>query len=142
MNKKLQMIEQLRKALQMLAQGLTDEQALEVTTLYPKYKIGTIYKEGEFFTYGENSVGDPQLYKVVQEHTSQEDWTPDTATSLYVAIGLNDNGYPIWSRPTGSHDAYEIGEIVDFEGKLYKSLINGNVYSPTEYPDGWEEYTE
>lgn len=139
---KLQMCEQLRKALQMLAQGLTEEQAMEVATLYPVYKVGAAYKEGEFFTYGENGVGDPQLYKVVQNHTSQEDWAPDTTPALYVAIGLNDDGYPIWSRPTGAHDAYENGEIVEFEGRLYKSLINGNVYSPTEYPAGWETYEE
>lgn len=139
---KLQMCEQLRKALQMLAQSLTEEQAMEVATLYPVYKVGVAYKEGEFFTYGVNGVGDPQLYKVVQNHTSQEDWTPDTTPALYVAIGLNDDGYPIWSRPTGAHDAYEIGEIVEFEGRLYKSLINGNVYSPTEYPNGWEAYEE
>lgn len=139
---KLQMCEQLRKALQMLAQSLTEEQAMEVATLYPAYKVGVAYKEGEFFTYGVNGVGDPQLYKVVQNHTSQEDWNPDKTQSLYVAIGLNSSGYPIWSRPTGAHDAYETGEIVEFEGRLYKSLINGNTYSPTEYPAGWETYEE
>ena len=74
----------------------------------------------------------------MQNHTSQIDWTPDKTPSLYDAIGLNKEGYPIWSRPTGAHDAYNIGDIVDYEGTLYESLIDGNVYSPIEYPQGWK----
>ena len=139
---KLQMCEQLRKALQMLAQSFTDEQALEVATVYPAYKVGVVYKTNELFTYGENEVGDPQLYRVVQDHISQEAWVPNLTPSLYTPIGLTEEGYPIWSRPTGAHDAYNIGDIVEYEGSLYKSLINGNVYSPVEYPAGWEAYTK
>lgn len=139
---KLQMCEQLRKALQMLAQSFTDEQALEVATVYPTYKVGVIYKQKEMFTYGENEVGDPQLYRVVQDHISQEDWVPNLTPSLYTPIGLTDEGYPIWSKPTGAHDAYNTGDIVEYEGSLYKSLIDGNVYSPVEYPAGWEAYTK
>jgi hypothetical protein len=138
---KLQAAEQLRKALQMFAQTLTNEQAMEVATVYPKYEIGKQYAIGEFFTYGVNNVGDPQLYKVVQEHTSQEDWKPSETPSLYEPIGLTEQGYPIWSKPSGSHDAYNTGDIVDYNGTLYKSLIDGNVYSPEEYPSGWEEVT-
>lgn len=136
---KLQAAEQLRKALQMFAQTLTNEQAMEVATVYPKYEIGKHYAIGEFFTYGVNNVGDPQLYKVVQAHTSQEDWIPSETQSLYEPIGLTEQGYPIWSKPSGSHDAYNTGDIVDYNGTLYKSLIDGNVYSPEEYPSGWEE---
>ena len=136
---RLQAIEQFRKVIQLFAQTLTDEQAMEVTTVFPKYEIGKLYKEKEMFTYGVNEVGDPQLYRVVQEHTSQEDWTPDSTPSLYTPIGLTDGGYPIWSRPTGAHDSYNIGDIVEFNGKLYKSLMDGNIYSPEEYPAGWEQ---
>lgn len=138
MNKKLQVWEQIGRALQMFAQTLTEECALEVATIFPKYIIGKTYKAGEMFTYGTNSVGDPQLYKVVQAHVSQEDWKPSETPAMYEPIGLNDNGYPVWSKPSGSHDAYNTGDIVDYNGKLYKSLIDGNVYSPTEYPQGWE----
>ena len=88
-----------------------------------------------------NAVGDPQLYKVVQAHTSQEDWTPAASSSLFSPIGLDDSGYPVWSQPTGAHDAYNTGDIVDYNGTLYKSLIDGNVYSPDAYPAGWEEVT-
>lgn len=135
---KLQVMEQFGKALQMFCQSLTDEQAMEVATVYPKYEVGKAYKADEMFTYGTNAVGDVQLYRVVQEHTSQEDWTPDATPALYTPIGLNDAGYPVWSQPTGAHDAYNTGDIVDYNGVLYKSLIDGNTYSPEEYPDGWE----
>lgn len=135
-----QAAEQLRRALQFFAQTLPDEEALEVATVYPAYKVGVAYKEGELLTYGENNVGDPQLYRVVQAHTSQDDWKPDATASLYTAIGLNDAGYPIWSKPTGAHDAYNTGDIVEYNDKLYKSLIDGNIYSPDEYPTGWEIY--
>lgn len=135
---KLQMAEQLRKALQMFVRSLSDEEAMEVATVYPKYEIGKTYKVDDIFIYGENNVGDPQLYRVVQDHISQEDWFPNITASLYSPIGLTEEGYPIWSRPTGAHDSYDLGDIVEYNGTLYKSLINGNVYSPDEYPAGWE----
>lgn len=136
---KLQSAEQIRKALQMFAQTLGNEEAMEVATVFPKYEVRKAYKVDEMFTYGENGVGDPQLYRVVQEHKSQEDWIPSETPSLYTPIGLDEKGYPIWSRPTGSHDAYNEGDIVDYNGELYQSLINGNSYSPEEYPAGWQK---
>lgn len=137
---KLQAAEQFRRALQLFASSLTDEQALEVATIYDPWVIDKSYTVGEFVTYGQNGVGDPQLYKVVQAHTSQSDWTPDATPSLYIAIGLDDAGYPVWSQPTGAHDAYNTGDIVDYNGVLYESLIDGNVYSPDAYPAGWQTY--
>jgi hypothetical protein len=139
---RLQRAEQLRYALQLFAQSLSDEKAMEVATVFPVYEVGKSYKANEMFTYGTNEVGDPQLYRVVSDHTSQADWTPNSTPALYTPIGLTDEGYPIWSKPTGGHDAYNIGDIVDYNGTLYKSLINGNVYSPDEYPAGWEVYTK
>ena len=135
---KLQAAEQLRRALQMFVQTLSDDEAMEVATVYPVYKVGKEYKADEMFTYGENEIGDPQLYRVVQTHVSQEDWKPDATASLYTPIGLNEKGYVVWSQPAGAHDAYNAGDIVDYNGTLYKSLIDGNVYSPEAYPAGWE----
>ena len=135
---KLQAAEQFRKAMQMFVQNLTDEQAMEVATVFPAYEVGKAYKADEMITYGDNGVGDPQLYRVVQAHTSQADWKPDATPALYTPIGLNNAGYPVWSQPTGAHDAYNAGDIVDYNGVLYKSLINGNAYSPDAYPAGWE----
>ncbi len=135
---KLQMAEQFRRALQMFAASLAEEAAMEVAYVYDEWEVGRAYKTGDFLRYGTNGVGDPQLYKVVQDHSSQADWTPDITASLYVAIGLNEKGYPVWSQPTGAHDAYNTGDIVDFNGVLYESLVDGNVYSPDAYPTGWK----
>lgn len=134
---KLQAAEQLRKALQMFAATLDDEKALAVATVYPVYRVGESYAVDDIFSYGVNAVGDPQLYRVVQAHTSQTDWTPNTAVSLYTPIGLTAEGVVIWSQPMGAHDAYNKGDVVSYEGVLYESLIDGNVYSPTAYPAGW-----
>ena len=139
---KLQMAQQLRKAIQMFAAGLDDEKAMEIATIYDPWTAGKVYAVGDFLTYGENGVGDPQLYKVVQAHTSQADWTPDATPALFVAIGLDDAGFPVWSQPTGAHDAYNTGDIVDYNGTLYQSLIDGNTYSPEAYPAGWAVYEE
>ena len=139
---RLQAAEQFRRALQLFAQSLTDEVAMEVATVFPVYAVGKSYKANEMFTYGTNEVGDPQLYRVVSDHTSQADWTPNSTPALYTPIGLSEEGYPVWSKPTGGHDAYDIGDIVDYNGTLYKSLIAANVYSPDEYPAGWEVYAK
>ena len=137
MMSRMQAAEQLRRTLQMFASGLSEDQALEVAAVYDPWEAGRKYTAGEFVTYGENSVGDPKLYKVQLEHTSQADWTPDAAVSLFKAIGLDDSGYPVWSQPSGAHDAYNKGDIVNYKGTLYESLIDGNVYSPEAYPAGW-----
>ena len=131
--------EAIREAMDAAGAVLTDEQALICVRLYKPYEVGKAYVAGEFFTYGVNSVGDPQLYKVVQDHTSQEEWMPNLTPALYTAIGLDDDGYPVWARPTGAHDAYNIGNIINYNGVLYESTIDGNVYSPEEYPGGWKE---
>lgn len=134
-----QAAEQMRRALQMFAMTLTEEQALEIPSVFPAWEAGKAYVVGDVISYGTNDVGDPQLYKVVQAHTSQENWIPGQGTdSLYDAFGLTPAGYPVWAQPSGTHDAYNTGDIVDYNGTLYKSLIDGNVWAPDAYPQGWE----
>lgn len=142
MMNKLQAAAQLRKALQMFAQTLPDEEAVEISTVYPAWVSDTDYKVDEMVTYGVNAVGDPQLYRCVQSHTSQDDWTPPVTSALWSAIGLAPDDVPIWSQPTGAHDAYNIGDRVHYPGAddpIYESLIDGNVYSPDAYPAGWRK---
>lgn len=139
---RLQAAEQLRRALQMASAGLTDEQAMEVAAIYDPWMANKAYAVGDLVTFGENSVGDPQLYRVAQAHTSQAAWMPNATPALYTAIGLDDSGYPVWSQPTGAHDAYNAGDVVSYNGSLYRSLIDGNVYAPDTYPAGWEVYTK
>ena len=142
LNLSMQMAEQFFKALQMFAASLDNEKAMEVAYVYDPWEIGKSYDVGAFVTYGVNGVGDPQLYKVAQAHTSQADWTPEATPALYTAIGLDESGYPVWSQPTGGHDAYNTGDIVNYNGTLYQSLIDGNVHSPEAYPAGWAVYSE
>lgn len=78
------------------------------------------------------------LYRVLQEHTSQSDWTPDKTPSLYKVLGIGENGILEWSQPISSVDAYNIGDEVMYNGVHYRSLIDNNVWSPEAYPQGWE----
>ena len=137
---KLQAAEQLRRAIQIFANTLTDEEAFEIATVYPKYEIGRAYKSGDRFTYGINGVGDAQLYKVVQDHISQADWIPGNVPSLYKAIGVTEDGYDEWSQPSGAHDTYNKGDIVFYEGKLYISTVDGNAYAPGIVEGQWIIY--
>lgn len=137
---------ELRKALQMFLATLNvdtqSEDMLAVASVFPAYEVGQSYKTKQVFSYGTNSVGDPQLYQVLQDHTSAAEWTPDTAVSLYKAIGVTAGGYPEWVQPLGASDAYNTGDIVSYNGTLYQSTIDANVWAPDAYPAGWTEYTE
>ena len=126
--------EQLKQELQERAilDYASDEDAYTMRYLYPEWLgNGLTYKTNDRLMYNN------KFYKVLQDHTSQPDWTPDTASSLYVEIADPSNEYPEFKQPTGAHDAYAKGSKVTFEGKHYISLIDANVYSPTAYPAGW-----
>lgn len=135
----LQLAEQFRRALQMYAQTLDNDSALEIATVFPAWESGKEYKINEYLTYGENSVGDPQLYQVLMGHTSQDDWTPDITPSLYKAVGVHGD-YPVWSQPVGSEDAYKKDDVVWYDDALYISDIDNNVWRPDVY--GWSLYEE
>ena len=135
---------ELRRALQLFAATLYDKEdtAVEIASLYPVWAADKQYKANDIVQYGTNSVGDPQLYLVLQAHKSQSDWLPDATASLYKKMGISESGYPIWTQPLCAVDAYNLGDIVSYNSKLYKSIINANVWAPDVYPAGWEEYTE
>lgn len=137
---------EMRTALQYFVASLDAETQLdlmlEIPSVYPAYAVGKAYKTKDVFSYGINAVGDPQLYQVLQDHTSAAEWTPDTAVSFYKAIGVTETGYPVWVQPLGATDAYNTGDIVSYNGALYISTIDGNVWTPDAYPAGWKEYTE
>ena len=121
----------LRPYIEKAATSLTDEDALQAVELFPQWVTGHAYVVDERLQY--NGV----LYRVVQAHTSQSDWAPDITPALFVIVSLDE--WPEFVQPTGAHDAYNKGDKVTFEGKHYISLIDGNVYSPTAYPAGWQE---
>lgn len=124
-----------RKLIEMMAESLDDETAEQNAFVFPSWEVGVEYKKDYKIRY--NDV----VYKVLQDHTSQSDWTPDTAVSLYVKVHQQDpqDEWPEWVQPTGSQDAYMTGDKVTFEGEHYISLIDNNVWSPKDYPQGWEK---
>ena len=132
--------EQLRRALQGFAATLSEEQALEIASVYPAWAPERHYKAGDILSYGSNPVGGPQLYKVAQDHMSQAIYPPGNGTeSLYTAFGLDESGYPVWAQPSGAHDAYNKGDVVNYKGALYESLVDGNVWSQEVYAAAWKK---
>lgn len=94
----------------------------------------------EISTYNVNDLRqyNGKLYKCLQAHISQADWTPDTTASLWKELGINENGIAEWSQPISSADAYNTGDEVMYNGVHYRSLVDNNVWSPEAYPQGWE----
>lgn len=121
-------------ALVTLRNSAADEQALKASALYPKWKVGTDYQKDKRVLY--NNI----LYKVLTDHTSQADWTPDAAPSLFAKVLIPDkNVIPEWEQPE-STNPYGKGNKVTHNGKTWLSTIDGNVWEPGVY--GWEEITE
>lgn len=121
------------KCLKMFAQTLTDEQALKVPLIFDEFEVGKGYEVGKRILYQD------VLYKVITSHTSQETWTPDVSPSLFAPI-INetiDGGIPEWKQPN-STNAYMIGDRVIFEDKVYESLVDNNVWSPSANPSDWQ----
>ncbi len=79
------------------------------------------------------------LYRCLSDHTSQADWTPDTAPSLWVGISDPAEEWPKWGQPVGAHDSYNTGDKVSHDGKHWISNTDGNVWEPGVY--GWTEET-
>lgn len=140
-NNKLSLIEETTRLktplsiafVKMAEKGDIDEiTASENANLFLEWKIGVNYKANTLLQY------EGLLYRVLQEHTSQADWTPDKTPSLYKALSVNETGILDWSRPISSVDAYMIGDECMFNGVHKRSTIDNNVWSPDEYPQGWE----
>lgn len=124
----------LRKVIEtaVLALALDSTSALECAELFPAWKEGEPYFPRDRVQYR------GVLYECAQTHTSQADWNPPTAASLWSPVTVDTpTGYDEWKHPTGTHDAYNTGDRVVFEGVVYESLIDGNTYSPSGYPQGW-----
>ena len=132
----LEIIRQIIKYAVKEARNITDDkEALEVSFLYKEFdkQIGRELTKGEYIQH--NGV----LYKVLMAHTAQEHWTPDNAPSLFAEVLTDPSGGILdWVQPD-STNAYMKGDKVKFDGKIYESLINNNVWSPAAYPAGWQE---
>ena len=114
----------LRKKIEALAQPMTDSEAYYVPELYPMWKVDTDYAVGDRRQY------EGELYRCIQAHHSQSDWTPSEAVSLWVKIPDPAIEYPEWVQPQGAHDAYSKGAKVSHNDKHWISDIDFNVYEP------------
>ena len=108
---------------------LTDEQAETVTDLFPLWEVGASYVVGDRVKYEE------LLYRCVQAHTSQEDWTPPAVPALWVRTSTEE--WPEWIQPAGAHDAYHLGDKVTHNGLHWISNVDNNVWEPGVY--GWDQ---
>ena len=104
------------------AQGITDGdewvQPTDATNAYPK--DWTVTHDGKTWV----------------SLTPANVWEPGVSGWREV---VEEGATPEWVQPTGAHDAYQTGDHVMFEGAEYVSLIDGNTWSPTSYPQGWEK---
>lgn len=129
----IELARKLRPLIEKAVQSLAEEDAVEAVNLYPKWESGTLYTAGEKVQDG------GKLYTVLQTHTSQSDWTPAAAASLFAPVLPGQGGTDIgeWVQPD-STNPYMTGDRVLFEGKVYESVIDNNVWSPAAYPAGWQ----
>ena len=116
---------------------LSEAGSIDVTTaaehadLFAEWAYPVNYKTGQIRRYN------GKLYRCIQDHTSQEDWTPDAAVSLWAATSDPAEEWPEWSQPVGAHDAYQTGDKVSYEDKHWVSTVDNNVWVPGAY--GWEQ---
>lgn len=130
-----QVQQSLHKVAKMVASEVTDDaKALAIQEFYDDWEVGVKYEVGTYIRYEE------VLYKVITAHTSQSDWTPTSASSLFAKVLTDPTGETIneWVQPD-STNPYMAGDKVTFNGKTYESVIDNNVWSPSAYPAGWKE---
>lgn len=123
----------LKDAYTTVVASVPNEVASTIPEVFPVWLASSVkYKTGEKVSY--NGV----LYKVLQDHTSQESWKPDVAPSLFAKVLTStDNTPKTWVQPD-STNSYKKGDRVTYNGKTYESTIDNNVWSPDGYPAGWK----
>lgn len=103
---------------------LTDEQALQVSTLYPLWDAAKTYAVGARVRYG------GELYRCLTAHTAQAAWTPTDAHSLWAKVLTDPSGEILpWVQPD-STNPYAKGDKVTHNGKTWESLVDNNVWEP------------
>lgn len=122
----------LRPVIEQASTSLSDSDAFSAPELFPRWNAEShVYETGDRVDY--NGL----LYKCLQDHVSQADWTPDKAVSLWVEVPDPSIEWPEWKQPVGAHDAYAKGDKVSHNDKHWTSDIDANTYEPGVY--GWSE---
>lgn len=124
MGKYLEAAQKIRAVMDTAAGMLTDEQALQVTALYPLWDAAKTYAAGDRVRYAGN------LYRCLQAHTAQETWNPADAPSLWAKVLTSETGAILpWVQPD-STNPYAKGDKVTHNGKTWESLVDNNVWEP------------
>ena len=126
----LEQARKLRDLIERMSADLTDEDAYTAPQLFPAWTLKQ-YTTGDRVQYLD------KLYKCLQAHTAQSDWTPDVAVSLWVEVTDPAVEFPEWKQPTGAQDAYMKGDKVSHNSKHWVSDYDANVWEPGVY--GWSE---
>lgn len=133
--------ETLIKIIKKMILTANEQTALEAKELYPFWSAKKAEGEKVSYIVGDRRQYKEKLYECIQAHSvDDEAWTPETAASMWKEITVDKWGE--WIQPTGAHDAYHIGDRVIYNGKLYECILDGNAYSPDDYPQGWNEITD
>lgn len=121
----------LRTQVETMADSLEDEDALKVVELFPKWRGDFLYQVGERVRYGD------VLYRCLMTHTSQAEWNPTDAASLWSKVLIPDpEVIPEWEQPE-STNPYMKGDKVKHLNRTWVSDIDNNVWEPSVY--GWSE---
>ena len=121
--------EEIRKAIDIFAGNQTDETLIGNKVAFSLWRAGIQVVRKQILRFNDD------IYRVNQDHTTQDDWTPDITPALYTKISLEEQ--PEWVQPTGSHDAYNAGDKCSHNSKHWMSNLDGNVWEPGIY--GWSE---
>ena len=121
----------LRELILKISKYLSDDDALDGIELFPHWSSEKSYEVGDRVSF------DGILFKCLQNHDSQDTWTPSDSPSLWVRVDDTSIEYPEWVQPLGATDAYRLGDKVSHNGKHWISAIDFNTYEPSVY--GWDE---
>ena len=129
-------IRAVRMDMQELAQAgsLNGSKAVACEGIFPVWEPGA-------YVIGDVRRFNNQVWRCCQAHdsTGQPGWEPGAAAALWAPYHTADPAFAKdFFQPTGAQDAYQKGEVCRFEGRVWRSLLDGNGYSPQAHPSGWE----
>ena len=122
----------LRTVVEQAATSLTDKVASTAATLFPRLK-----EDGAFVAAGTRINWGGVIKKAAADLWDTVENNPDNAPALWENIEYKD-GYRFIPEIITVTTAFTKDECGWWKGNLFKSLLDGNVYNPDEYPVGWE----
>lgn len=109
-----------------VVESMPDETVGRMQPYFPRWATDTEYAVGDIVTHGE---GDGVVYRCLTAHTSQDTWVPTDAPSLWAKV-LTDAGEILpWEQPS-STNPYMKGDKVLWDGKVWESTVDNNVWMP------------